>query len=84
VLVAPQQLTYYQVNSTDVFMDAIDATYCQVSGGNNCGDFAATSVISVSWGADEYAGDAQQTRLCNEYVDSLLFLPLLTSALADT
>lgn len=64
----PAHTIYYQLNDDDVFLDAVDASYCSVEkASSNCGTVPLADVISVSWGADE-ASDAYQTRTCNEYV----------------
>ncbi len=73
-LTYPQSLTYYQVGSDDLFMDAVDASYCPTTSSNEtneCGSTPLTSVISVSWGGDESSDPSDiivEQRQCNEYL----------------
>ncbi|CZR69474.1 uncharacterized protein PAC_19374 [Phialocephala subalpina] len=68
-LVYPAHTMYYQLNDDDVFLDAVDASYCSVGkAGSNCGTIPIADVIGVSWGGEETPGNAYQTRTCNEYM----------------
>ncbi|KAF8846530.1 hypothetical protein BDZ45DRAFT_755995 [Acephala macrosclerotiorum] len=68
-LVYPAHTMYYQLNDDDVFLDAVDASYCSVEkAGSNCGTVPLADVISVSWGGEETPGNAYQTSTCNEYM----------------
>ena len=67
--VYPAHTIYYQLNDDDVFLDAVDSSYCSViKAGPNCGTVPLADVISVSWGSQESPGNAYETRTCNEYV----------------
>lgn len=47
-LVYPQTLWYYALNNDDVFLDAVDASYCSViAAGPNCG---TTPLAKVMYG----------------------------------
>ena len=68
ITVYPQTLSYYSINSWDVFLDAIDASYCSIDAASpDCGTVPLASVISYSYdGVYEIKNDPTQTRQCNE------------------
>jgi hypothetical protein len=67
ITVYPQTLSYYQINSFDVFLDAVDASYCSIDAASpDCGTVPLASVISLSYVFYEIKGDPGQTRQCNE------------------
>jgi hypothetical protein len=63
-------MTYYQANSNDVFLDAIDASYCAVfeAPGAQCGTIPAADVWSTSWSFGTDVISALKIRQCNEFV----------------
>ncbi|TVY46322.1 Aorsin [Lachnellula occidentalis] len=96
-LIAPQQVTLYQVDDTvesesfNNFLDAIDGSYCTFEGGGskdpnvdgqypdpqpggfrgylNCGGFASTKVISISYSSNEADLTSKYAqRQCMEYI----------------
>jgi tripeptidyl-peptidase-1 len=95
-VVYPQNITLYQVGTANQsgsfgnFLDAVDASYCggddprwdpQYAGGNTCGAFAATQVVSSSYAGNEvsystnvdangnpYLTDYYPQRQCMEYM----------------
>jgi hypothetical protein len=50
----------------DIFMDAVDSSYCSQFPASHCGDMPLANVISISWGWLEIKDDKQQIRQCNE------------------
>ncbi|RDW73577.1 hypothetical protein BP6252_07484 [Coleophoma cylindrospora] len=68
-IVYPQTMSYYQLNDDDVFLDAVDASYCQLTGSTGgCGVMPLTDVVSTSWGYSEDQVDDERIRECNEYM----------------
>lgn len=67
--VYPQKMSYYQLNDDDVFLDAVDASYCQKTGADSgCGVLPLTDVVSTSWGDPDPEIDNERIRECNEFV----------------
>ena len=72
-IIYPQGTVLFQVSDntqSDIFndfLDAIDGPFCnsddEKTPGNMCGTFDPTSVISISYGGDEYGNDVDHLKV---------------------